>query len=174
MFSVQLPPHAQTLNIYTQTLSHAAQQLQGESEEDVESIQMKGTSLTTAYTPVRVPHLSLHVVGAVRRGSGEEGGQVGVERALRLDSERQDLQPRVQTPELLLEAVGNINTVRTGRTSRGGNHLVPHDSGHGSIKNPFLSHDSINRFTIYNKKINIIYIKTLQFFMYFILSTLNL
>ena len=51
-----------------------------------------------------LPHLSLHVVGAVRRGPGQEGGQVRVQRALWLGAERQHLEARVQPPQLLLQA----------------------------------------------------------------------
>ena len=52
----------------------------------------------------RLPYLSLHVVGAVRRGPGQEGGQVRVQRALWLGAERQHFEARVQPPQLLLQA----------------------------------------------------------------------
>lgn len=59
-------------------------------------------------------YLSLHVVRTVGRGPRQEGRQVRVQRALGLGAEGQRLQPRVETPQLLLQT-GHQTRKRTKR-----------------------------------------------------------
>lgn len=85
MFGIELPPHPQTLHVYTQALRHAAEQLHTWNREKVTSIQAFPLSVesSSGQSPT---HLFLHVVGAVRCGSGEKRGQVCVQCVLGLGS----------------------------------------------------------------------------------------
>lgn len=102
MFGIELPPDSQALHVYAQTLCHAAKQLQKGGKENsyiYPSISPLGLVKKQSCTS----HLFLHVIRTVRRGSGQKGRQVGVQRVLRLGSEREHLDSRVQTPQLLLQ-----------------------------------------------------------------------
>lgn len=106
VFGIELPPHPQTLHVYTQALRHAAEQLHRWDRENVTSIQAFPLLLESScgQSPT---HLFLHVVGAVRCGSGEKWRQVCVQCVLRLGSKWQHLYPRVQVPQLLLQTEHN-------------------------------------------------------------------
>lgn len=65
-----------------------------------------GPAGPTAMCPLLRAHLFLHAGRAARCSSGEEGGEVGVQRCLRLCAECQHLQARVEPPQLLLQAEG--------------------------------------------------------------------
>ncbi len=60
-------------------------------------------------------HLFLHGVRAVRRGSGQERREIHVQRRFGFGSERQDLEPRVQPAQLLLQTAQQHQDVNLGR-----------------------------------------------------------
>lgn len=60
------------------------------------------------------PHLFLHLRRAARGGSGQEGGEVGMQGGFRLCPKCQHLQSWVEPTELLLQAVVRVERSRHG------------------------------------------------------------